>query len=120
MTFTNWLNATSAQDAELADFYRKCFTNALLPAFGSLVSNQAPWRKILTPEIALAMEEYQQSEFESNQLKDRQRGEAFAIANATRACSTRNTVLFATTLFFDGWTLRRPCNRCQLLGLGPY
>ncbi|MCB0042404.1 MAG: hypothetical protein KDE23_22110, partial [Caldilinea sp.] len=62
MTFTNWLNATSAQDTELADFYRARFTNAFLPAFEAWLATK-PLENPDAPKSPFAMEEYQQSEF---------------------------------------------------------
>jgi len=124
MTFTNWLNATNAQDTELADFYRARFTNAFLPAFEAWLATK-PLENPDAPKSPFAMEEYQQSEFSKAIELERQanaQGEAFAIANATSTAYVRNTVLFATTLFlcsmagrFDGRAIK-----LGLLGLGTF
>lgn len=122
VTFTNWLNATNEQDTQLAEFYRKRFTDAFVPAFDAWLATN-PLENPSAPKSPFAMEEYQSADLlravELEELANAQ-GEVFTQANATSTAYVRNTVLFATTLFLCSVAGRFDSRAIKLglLGLG--
>ena len=101
VAFTNWLNATDAEDTRLADFYRSRFTADFLPAFDAWLALK-PLQNPDAPPTPFGMDEYQQTFYvKATELEQQAntQGEVFAFANATSTAYVRNTVLFATTLF---------------------
>jgi hypothetical protein len=119
-TFTQWLDATAAGDAKLADLYRAHFRVEFQPAFvaweragGIGTSSRTPFE---LPQYRLA-EATRATRLNSLATA---RAHAAATANQRADAYLLAVVLFATALFFAGLAtkVRYPRHREVLVGVG--
>ncbi len=102
--FMNWLNATGAEQQELADFYENRLGERLEPAFNEWVETD-PANNPNAPNSPFSLDSYVVPEaLEAQELS----AEADAHSEAARTANQRGdnyvltTVLFASVLFFAG------------------
>jgi hypothetical protein len=120
--FFQWINATAADDEELADFYRDRFRPEFQPAFDTWLDTD-PLTNADAPPSPFAMDEYQlQARAEAEQL-DAEEQQAVVVVrrNVQRAANyILGVVMFSIALFFAGMSLklRTPATRKVLLAVG--
>jgi hypothetical protein len=120
--FFQWVNATAADDEELADFYRDRFRPEFQPAFDTWLDTD-PLTNVDAPPSPFAMDEYQlQARAEAEQL-DAEEQQAVVVVrrNVQRAANyILGVVMFSIALFFAGMSLklRTPATRKVLLAVG--
>jgi hypothetical protein len=120
--FTQWIDATEAGKAQLADFYRARFREEFTPAFDAWLATK-PLTNADAPPTPFAMPEYQLSD---NKEAERLNSVAQAESAAASIAIDRSdnymlaVVLFAVSLFFAGIStkLQSLRNREILLALG--
>ena len=121
-TFTQWVNATEAGNASLADFYRQRFRKEFKPAFNAWLAT-GPLTNPNAPGTPFVMPDYQVAEnTEATRLND------VAQVESTRASDSLEradnfmlaVVLFAVSLFFAGIStkIRAVGQREAVLALG--
>jgi hypothetical protein len=120
--FFQWVNATAADDAELADFYRDRFRPEFQPAFDAWLDTD-PLENADAPPSPFAMDEYQLQARADAERLDAEEQEAVATVrrNVQRAANyVLGVVMFAVALFFAGMSakLRTPATRKALLVVG--
>lgn len=102
--FTQWLNAKSAGDEELAAFYRSRFPPDMTPAFNAWLAER-PFSNPTAPRTPFDMAAYQRSgRAASAELHRKAEGalEAGQRANDTSDAFTEGTTILAMSLFFGG------------------
>jgi hypothetical protein len=121
-SFTQWVNAYSLQQTELADFYFKRFRPEFKPAVDAWVATQ-PLKNPNAPATPFAMPQYKlAARAQSDRLEAQ--AEVFAAQvrrNIQRASNyVLGVVLFASALFFAGMStkLTAPKLRVAMLSLG--
>lgn len=121
-TFIQWIDATAADDQELADFYEARFRPELQPAFEAWL-DEAPFTDPDAPPTPFAMTEYRlESAAEARRLD----AEAEVLSARVRTYIERATsyvlgvVMFAIVLFFAGLStkLQGDGTRKAMLGVG--
>jgi hypothetical protein len=121
-TFIQWVDATSNDDTELADFYERRFRAEFQPAFEAWIATD-PLTSADAPPTPFAMDEYRlEAEAEAERLDAAEEVSAAAVRrNIQRASNyVLGVVLFAVVLFFAGMSVRLTNPRMQrwLLGMG--
>ncbi len=121
-TFTQWVNATEAGNAPLADFYRQRFRDEFKPAFNAWLATD-PLTNPDAPGTPFVMPEYQVAETtESTRLDGVAQVESTAASKSLARADNfmLAVVLFAVSLFFAGIStkLRAVGQREALLVLG--
>ena len=121
-SFTQWVNAYTLQQADLADFYFKRFRPEFRPAVNAWLATR-PLKNPAAPPTPFAMPEYQlAARAEAEQLDARAGAFAAAVGrNIQRASNyVLGVVLFASALFFAGMStkLTAPRLRVAMLGIG--
>lgn len=121
-TFVQWVDAYSAGDTELADFYFRRFREEFRPAVAAWVATK-PLKSPTAPLTPFAMPQYR-----SAALADVDRLEETANGFSAQARSYVEradryvlcVVLFATSLFFAGIStrVRTPQSRAAVLAMG--
>jgi hypothetical protein len=121
-TFTQWVDAYTLRQADLADFYLKRFRDEFKPAVDAWIATR-PLKNADAPPTPFAMPEYRlQARADADRL-DAQ-AEVFAAQvrrNIQRASNyVLGVVLFASALFFAGMStkLTAPRLRVALLSIG--
>jgi hypothetical protein len=120
--FFKWVDATSADDAELADFYADRFRPEFVPAFDAWLATD-PLVDPSAPPTPFAMDEYR---LEATAEAQRLDADAEVLAATVRRNVQRGAnyvlgvVLFAVALFFGGMStkLRGRGTRIALLAVG--
>jgi hypothetical protein len=121
-TFTQWVNAYSLREAQLADFYFERFRDEFKPAVNAWIATR-PLRNADAPPTPFAMPEY---ELEARGEAERLEAEAEDFSAQVRRNIQRasnyvlGVVLFASALFFAGMStkLTAPKLRVAMLGVG--
>ena len=121
-TYIQWVDAYSAGDRKLADFYFRRFRPELRPAVQAWVAER-PLENPRAPLTPFDMPEYRSAALaEADRLESKGDAEAaVALAHVERADKyTLCVVLFAMTLFFAGISTRLPSARSEtaILALG--
>jgi hypothetical protein len=121
-TFTQWVDATVAGDAELAGFYQLRFREEFQPAFDAWQATQ-PLTNPDAPLTPFALREYRLADADRATRLNRAAGarsDAASAANHHADQYLLAVVLFATALFFAGISgkVRGQLSRELLLGLG--
>jgi hypothetical protein len=120
--FFQWVNATAADDEELADFYRERFRPEFQPAFDTWLDTD-PLTNADAPPSPFALDEYQlQARADAEQL-DAEEQQAVVVVrrNVQRAANyILGVVMFSIALFFAGMSLKlpTPATRKVLLAVG--
>lgn len=121
-TFIQWVNAQTAGNRKLADFYRRRFRAEFRPAFDAWLATR-PLEDARAPATPFAMPQYRTAESE----RARRLEAAAELRLAASGRANRNAddyllavVLFASALFFAGIStkLHSARQREVLLGLG--
>lgn len=102
--FSNWLEATNAEDQPLADFYRSRFRAEFKPAFEAWVDLE-PLKNPQAPSSPFAMPEYNPANRQAASEIQNEAGELQAevrVAADNAAFYVRNTLFLASALFFVG------------------
>ncbi|MCO6450319.1 MAG: hypothetical protein J5I90_05965 [Caldilineales bacterium] len=102
--FSQWVDATAAENQDLADFYYERFPPALAVATAAWLETK-PLTNPDAPSSPFVMPEYQLPEQQAAQQKREEAKAKFVQANDYNDISDRFvllTVLFATVLFFAG------------------
>ena len=120
--FTQWIDATEAGKAQLADFYRARFRDEFTPAFDAWLATK-PLTNADAPPTPFAMPEYQLSDNkEAERLNSVAQAESAAASTAIDRSDSYMlaVVLFAVSLFFAGISTKVQSlrNREILLVLG--
>jgi hypothetical protein len=121
-TFTQWIDAYSLREAQLADFYFARFRDEFKPAVNAWIATR-PLRSAGAPPTPFAMPEY---ELEARGEAERLEAEAEVFSAQVRRNIQRasnyvlGVVLFASALFFAGMStkLTAPKLRVAMLGVG--
>jgi len=103
-TFTQWVDATVAGNAELAGFYEKRFREEFQPAFDAWLATQ-PLTDPDAPLTPFAMTDYRLADADKATRLNREaaaRSDAAGEANLRADHYMLAVVLFATALFFAG------------------
>jgi hypothetical protein len=121
-TFTQWVDATVAGNAELAGFYEQRFRDEFQRAFDAWQASQ-PLTNPDAPLTPFALREYRLADADRATRLNREAGarsDAASAANRNADHYMLAVVLFATALFFAGISgkLRSQLPRELLLGLG--
>jgi hypothetical protein len=121
-TFTQWVDATVAGNAELAGFYEQRFREEFQPAFDAWQATQ-PLTNPDAPLTPFALREYRLADADRATRLNREAGaraDTASTANRQADDCMLAVVLFATALFFAGISgkLRGQHQRELLLGLG--
>jgi hypothetical protein len=121
-TFTQWVDATVAGNAELAGFYEQRFREEFQPAFDAWQATQ-PLTNPDAPLTPFALREYRLADADRATRLNREAGaraDTASTANRQADDYMLAVVLFATALFFAGISgkLRGQHQRELLLGLG--
>jgi len=121
-TFTQWVDATVAGNAELAGFYEQRFREEFQTAFDAWQATQ-PLTNPDAPLTPFALREYKLADADRAARLNREAGvrsDAASVANKQADEYMLAVVLFATALFFAGISgkLRGQLPRELLLGLG--
>ena len=121
-TFTQWVNAYSLRQTELADFYFKRFREEFKPAVNAWIATR-PLKNAAAPPTPFAMPEYQlEARAEAERLEAEAEGFAAQVRrNIQRASNyVLGVVLFASALFFAGMStkLTAPKLRVAMLAIG--
>jgi hypothetical protein len=121
-TFTQWVDAQAAGDADLADFYQRRFREEFEPAFDAWSATQ-PFTNADAPPTPFTLPEYQLADAKRATRLDRQAAERTGFAGEANRTADRYmlaVVLFASSLFFAGISakVRSQAQREVLLGLG--
>ena len=119
--FFQWVNAT-ADDDELADFYRDRFRPEFQPAFDAWLDTD-PLTNADAPPSPFALDEYQlQARADAEQLDEEEQQAGVVVRrNVQRAANyILGVVMFSIALFFAGMSLklRSPGTRKALLAVG--
>ena len=121
-SFTQWVNAYTLQQADLADFYFKRFRPEFRPAVNAWLATR-PLKNPAAPPTPFAMPQYKLAARAEADRLEAQAG-AFAAAvgrNIQRASNyVLGVVLFASALFFAGMStkLTAPRLRVAMLCIG--
>lgn len=116
ITFTNWLEAVSTENQELADFYRARFRTEFQPAFEAWLALE-PLKNPDAPSSPFAMAEYDPANRQAAVAKQE---EAAVLQQEARAAAenaesyVRNTLYFASALFFIGMSRMFSSSRVRL------
>jgi len=121
-TFVQWVDATEHQDARLADFYRARFRDEFKPAFAAWISTK-PFTNPKAAPTPFALPSYRLA---ASTEADRLDAAAAADSEKAKAANERANnymlavVLFASSVFFSGISLKVATRnaRLTLLGLG--
>ena len=121
-TFTQWVDAYTLRQTELADFYFQRFRPEFKPAVDAWVATR-PLKSADAPPTPFAMPEYTLA---ARAAADRLEGQAEVFAAEVRRDIQRasnyvlGVVLFASALFFAGMStkLTAPRLRVAMLGIG--
>ena len=121
-TFIQWVNATAADDEELADFYTARFRPEFRPAFEAWLATE-PLTNADAPPTPFAMDDYQLQAHRDVERLDAEEQVTAAVVrrNIQRAGNyVLGVVLFAVALFFAGMStkLRGAGTRKVLLVVG--
>ena len=116
ITFTNWLEAVSTENQVLADFYRDRFRAEFRPAFEAWLALK-PLQNPGAPSSPFAMAEYDPANRQA--AADLQEEAAVLQVEARTAAEqseryVRNTLFFASALFFIGVSRMFSTNRVRL------
>jgi hypothetical protein len=116
-TFTQWVDAYAAEEAELADFYLKRFRPEFKPAVEAWIATR-PLRNPDAPLTPFAMPEYSLAAAEDAKRLEAE-AEVFAAEARTDVQRATNyvlgVVLFAATLFFAGMSARLRTRRLRVI-----
>ena len=116
ITFTNWLEAVSTDNQALEDFYRSRFRAEFQPAFEAWLALE-PLTNPAAPNAPFAMPEYDPA---NRQAAADKQAEAAVLQQESRAAAenaesyVRNTLFFASALFFIGVSRMFSANRVRL------
>lgn len=116
ITFTNWLEVISTDNQELADFYRARFRAEFQPAFEAWLALE-PRTNPDAPSSPFAMAEYDPANRQAAVDKQEQ---AAVLQQESRAAAenaesyVRNTLFFASSLFFIGVSRMFSTSRVRL------
>lgn len=121
-TFTQWVDATTAGNTALADFYERRFRDEFRPAFDAWLATH-PLASADAPLTPFAMPEYQVADARRASQLDRKAGARSAAAGRANQHADDYmlaVVLFATALFFAGISTKVGTGRQRevLVGLG--
>jgi hypothetical protein len=121
-TFTQWVDAYSLHQTELADFYFKRFRKELTPAVDAWIATR-PLKNAAAPATPFAMPEYRLKARADADRLDAQAAAASrqVLRNIQRASNyVLGVVLFASALFFAGIStkLTTPRLRVTMLSIG--
>jgi hypothetical protein len=108
ITYINWLEATNANDQQLADFYRVRFREEFKPAFDAWLATE-PLNNPDAPKTPFEMAEYQLKLTQDAATLETQADEEaqkFAYANTTSTDYVRNTLFIASALFLSSISSR--------------
>jgi hypothetical protein len=119
-TFIQWVDAYRRKDTGLADFYRTRFRAEFTPAFTAWLATR-PLKNPRAPKTPFAMAQYR---LKSSQEADRLEVEAAAFSNRAKDANQRAdnymlaVVLFASSLFFAGISIKLESVRLRMVILG--
>ncbi len=119
-TFTQWVDAYSRDEAELADFYFKRFRSEFKPAVNAWLATR-PLRNPNAPLTPFAMPQYRLAATAETKRLD---AEAEVSAERVRTSIQRASnyvlavVLFAVSLFFAGMSTKLGDARLQKVAVG--
>ena len=121
-TFTQWANAYSLRQTELADFYFKRFRPEFRPAVEAWVATR-PLKNPAAPPTPFAMPQYKlAARAQADQLESQANATAALVVRYIQRSSNYvlAVVLFASALFFAGIStkLTSPRLRVALLAIG--
>lgn len=121
-TFTQWANAYSLRETELADFYFERFRPEFKPAVDAWVATR-PLKNRGAPETPFAMPQYRlAARARSEQLNEQAEAAAAQVRGYIQRSSNYvlGVVLFASALFFAGMStkLSSPRLRVAMLAIG--
>ena len=106
--FTNWINATAAEDQKLADFYEDRFSPELAVAFEAWLATD-PINNPDAPQTPFSMPEFSPKYAAEADRLEQEAAKAFAAgneANLTSDVYVLNTVILASVLFLAGLQAR--------------
>jgi hypothetical protein len=115
-TFTQWVNAYSLKQPELADFYFKRFRKEFQPAVNAWIATR-PLKNPAAPTTPFVMPQYR---LEARALADRLDAQAQAFATQVLRDIQRasnyvlGVVLFASALFFAGMSTKLTTTRLRI------
>ncbi len=115
ITFTSWLEATSAQNQPLADFYRSRFREEFKPAFEAWLGLD-PLNHPEAPSSPFAMSEYSPARRQAAGKLQEEAGELqkeMRAAADNAAFYVRNTLYLAVALFLVGISRMFPAVRVR-------
>jgi hypothetical protein len=119
-TFTQWVDAYSHHDAELADFYFKRFRDEFKPAVNAWLATR-PLRNPNAPLTPFAMPQYRLAATAETKRFD---AEAEVSAERVRTSIQHASnyvlavVLFAVSLFFAGLSTKLVARRLRMITVG--
>ena len=121
-TFTQWVNAYSLEQSELADFYFKRFRKEFTPAVNAWVATR-PLKNANAPATPFAMPEYRpQARVTAERLEAQSAASTAKVLEYLQTASNYVlcVVLFASALFFAGIStkLTTPTLRVAMVSLG--
>jgi hypothetical protein len=121
-TFTQWVNAYSLEQAELAHFYFKRFRKEFTPAVNAWVATR-PLKNADAPATPFAMPEYRlQARVTAERLEAQSAASTAKVLEYLQTASNYVlcVVLFASALFFAGIStkLTTPTLRIAMVSLG--
>ncbi len=121
-TFTQWVNAYSLDQTELADFYFKRFRTEFTPAVNAWVATR-PLKNANAPATPFAMPEYRlQARVTAERLEAQSAASTAKVLEYLQTASNYVlcVVLFASALFFAGIStkLTTPTLRIAMVSLG--
>ncbi len=122
LTFTQWIDAYSTGDRQLAEFYRQRFRPEFKPAVAAWTATR-PLTNPKAPPTPFAMPQYEVAENAEAASKTQEAEQATAAAQEANQRSDNYVlavVLFAASLFFAGIStkLSAPRQKMIVLGLG--
>jgi hypothetical protein len=106
--FINWINAFTAEDQQLVEFYQDRFRDEFKPAFEAWIATD-PANNLDAPSTPLSMPEYQLSSAAEAERLEAEAEAAFAKGAAANQNSDKyilNTVFLASVLFLGGIATR--------------
>jgi hypothetical protein len=115
-TFTQWVNAYTLRQAELADFYFERFRNEFKPAVAAWIAT-VPLKNADAPPTPFAMPQYRlEARTEAERLDAQAEGHAAQVLLYIQRASNYvlGVVLFASALFFAGMSTKLASPRLRL------
>ena len=115
-TFTQWVDAYTLRQADLADFYFKRFRKEFQPAVDAWIATR-PLKNADAPPTPFAMPQYRSAARDEAERLETQADEWAATSRRNIQRSTNyvlGVVLFAAALFFAGMSTKLPSRRLRV------